>query len=107
MVTKHSSRRLWALAVIVPVLAAAAAWPWDAIVTSAQVCETGSGGSALGGLGFPVLLLAAPATIAWQARRLRTTLARAACAAVASVMLALPLIFIATSWWWSSHDCMT
>ncbi len=97
----------WILAVLLPILAAAAAWPWMGITTSARNCATGGGGNYLGVAGLAILRLAAPIIIGWRSRRATGSVAQAVSPIVVSILLGLPLIFLAAQAWWSSNNCYT
>jgi hypothetical protein len=97
----------WALALVVPLLAGGAGWLLEAATTSPQECSTGGNGSAVGSLAFLALVLAGPAAVVCRTRHVRPFLPAAVAPAMISFALALPLVFIGGSIWWSAHDCMT
>jgi hypothetical protein len=45
--------------------------------------------------------------VVWHVRRVRPFLRSVVVPAMISFVLALPLVFLGGSIWWSAHDCMT
>jgi hypothetical protein len=97
----------WLWAVVVPLLAAIGSWFWAGATISTQVCASGSSAGAKYLIGLMVLAALGPAVTGWRGWRARLPLARVTLPAVVSLMLAVPLIFVVVSWWFSSHHCMT
>jgi len=102
-----SMRVTWALAAGIPVLAGVAAWLLSDLTVSREACLTGGNGSSSEIAELAVLVLAAPLAIVWYARRARPFLAWIAVPVVASVLLALPTVFMGVQLWWSGHGCYT
>jgi hypothetical protein len=94
----------WILALFVPILAPVAAWIWMS-ATLTQACETGQPAAGPGAAGLVLLVLAAPIAIGWYAWRARAPLAPTAVTLVASMLLAVPPIFLTLDVCWVSHGC--
>lgn len=104
---RPSSLVTWGLAVLVPILAAAAAWLLADATISRYACLSGAGGEsdvaaqAASGL----LVFVAPATIAWRLRR--ATRGTDFLPVASSLLLSLILVYTVTGVWWSDHNCYT
>jgi hypothetical protein len=97
---------IWLLAVGLPVVAAGLSWPLLGAVTSAQDCATGENGAA-GIAVFAVLVLGTPVVISWRAWRANELSQQAVLAATVGAFLALILVYMAATFWWSGHNCVT
>jgi hypothetical protein len=99
----------WAAAVVGPLLAAVVTWVLMPVGVSARECANGGGylSTPAALLVGAALVFATPLAIAGYGWRRDPYSPRVALAAVTSIVLALPLIFLATQVWWSAHNCMT
>lgn len=99
------ARGLWSAALIIPVLAGAAAWIWADASTAVQACATGAPiGIGLGGL---LLVILPPAVTAWLGWRRGLSWTRIIPAMLASLALAVFLVWVALELWWVGHGCYT
>lgn len=103
---RPSSLITWALAVVVPILAGAAAWLLSDATVSASACAGRGGGAGGAELAELVLLvLAGPGATAWRARRAIT--GRSMFPVVLSLFLSLITVYMGLQLWWIGHNCMT
>jgi hypothetical protein len=96
------------MAFVGPALAAVATWFLTSASTSSSACFTGEGsGSILAMLAVAAaLVLVTPIAIGCYGWRRDPYSPRVALAIVTSIVLAVPLIFLATQIWWFAHNCM-
>jgi hypothetical protein len=99
----------WLIALVVPFLAAGAGWVWMSATLDTHACATGAGGGSGGpGLaGVALLVLAGPIATGIRGWRARAAPARTTTAAVASMLLAVPLVYLTLAACWASHGCYT
>jgi hypothetical protein len=91
------------LALLSPLLAAPVSWLLSGLTTSAQACAGGEPAPLLARLVIPVLLV--PALIILLARRAGASTAITVLAIIASVVLALPTVYVTGMLWWAAHAC--
>ena len=102
-----STRAIWALAVVVPVLLGGGAWLLADVSVPTAACATGGGTSTGTDLALVALVLVAPIAIAWRARGARPLFERIVAPTGISVLLAVPLVWLGFQVWWSGHNCYT